>query len=375
MTPCCGAARRGNRRSSRLSAHIADAEERALSRVRQMTGQDDPYVDSFDQEALADRGRYIERNLAGELGILEWLRAAHLAELAKLDGLGGSAPGGMARCRSSFMRLMSLPRRSITLPTSPAAVTAGHWGGQEPWWARRRCRKPACATRASTLDGSPWWGTQVNPESKLLLPAHCFEDCGYGRGKIQTDALKARSQAAIAKLGATWEGVIRRHTRREDGPFGDTVVYSAWKTNGPTSRQASPAGSADRGARPGQAAEPQAPVCLSRFPAEPWRWQAVRSACGRTLPARRSYRARSRLPPACHRTSRWDGYCCSGNKFAEMRIRCRPWSGQCPGRAAGNAHETRAAQRIHIPAWMAFSSRPRVSTKALILSRSAAYKT
>jgi N-acetyltransferase len=78
----------------------------------------------------------------------------------------------------------------------------------------------------STLYGSRWWGTQVNPESKLLLLAHCFEDCGYGRVKIQTDALNTRSQAAIAKLGAVREGVLRRHLKREDGTFRDSVVYS-----------------------------------------------------------------------------------------------------------------------------------------------------
>jgi RimJ/RimL family protein N-acetyltransferase len=78
----------------------------------------------------------------------------------------------------------------------------------------------------STLYGSRWWGTQVNPESKLLLMTHCFEDCGYGRVKIQTDTLNARSQAAIAKLGATREGVLRRHMKREDGTFRDTVVFS-----------------------------------------------------------------------------------------------------------------------------------------------------
>lgn len=78
----------------------------------------------------------------------------------------------------------------------------------------------------STMYGSRWWSTQVNPESKLLLLAHCFEDCGYGRVKIQTDALNARSQAAIAKLGAQREGVLRRHSKREDGTFRDTVVFS-----------------------------------------------------------------------------------------------------------------------------------------------------
>jgi RimJ/RimL family protein N-acetyltransferase len=85
----------------------------------------------------------------------------------------------------------------------------------------------------STLYGSRWWGTQVNPESKLLLLAHCFDDCGYGRVKIQTDALNTRSQAAIAKLGAQREGVLRRHSRREDGTFRDTVVYSVLKDEWP----------------------------------------------------------------------------------------------------------------------------------------------
>jgi RimJ/RimL family protein N-acetyltransferase len=78
----------------------------------------------------------------------------------------------------------------------------------------------------STLYGRRWWGTPVNPETKLLLLSHCFDDCGYGRVKIQTDALNTRSQAAIAKLGARREGVLRRDMRREDGTFRDTVVFS-----------------------------------------------------------------------------------------------------------------------------------------------------
>jgi RimJ/RimL family protein N-acetyltransferase len=78
----------------------------------------------------------------------------------------------------------------------------------------------------STLYGSAWWGTQVNPEAKLLLMSHCFEDCGYGRVKIQTDILNTRSLAAIARLGAVREGVIRRDMKREDGTFRDSVVFS-----------------------------------------------------------------------------------------------------------------------------------------------------
>ena len=70
------------------------------------------------------------------------------------------------------------------------------------------------------------WGTAVNPECKLLLLTHAFEDCGFGRVKIQTDLVNTRSQAAIAKLGATREGVLRRHIKRADGTWRDTVVFS-----------------------------------------------------------------------------------------------------------------------------------------------------
>ena len=88
----------------------------------------------------------------------------------------------------------------------------------------------------STLYGSRWWGTTVNPECKFLLMRHCFEDCGYGRVKIQTDVLNVRSTAAIAKLGAVREGVIRRDTRREDGTFRDTVVFSVLADEWPAVR-------------------------------------------------------------------------------------------------------------------------------------------
>lgn len=87
-----------------------------------------------------------------------------------------------------------------------------------------------------TMYGSRWWGTQVNPETKLLLLTHAFEDCGFGRVKIQTDAVNERSQAAIARLGATREGVVRRHTRRADGTFRDTVVFSILRDEWPQVR-------------------------------------------------------------------------------------------------------------------------------------------
>lgn len=85
----------------------------------------------------------------------------------------------------------------------------------------------------STLYGRGWWGTEVNPEAKLLLMSHCFEDCGYGRIRIQTDTLNTRSAAAIAKLGARREGVMRRHLKREDGSFRDSVIFSVLREEWP----------------------------------------------------------------------------------------------------------------------------------------------
>ncbi len=77
-----------------------------------------------------------------------------------------------------------------------------------------------------TTYASRWWGTAVNPEAKLLLLAHAFEDCGFGRVQIQTDVVNERSQAAISRLGAVREGVLRRVARRADGSWRDTVVFS-----------------------------------------------------------------------------------------------------------------------------------------------------
>jgi N-acetyltransferase len=87
-----------------------------------------------------------------------------------------------------------------------------------------------------TAYGPPWWGTAVNPACKLVMLGHAFDDCGFGRVKIQTDLVNERSQAGIAKLGATREGVLRRHIRRADGTGRDTVVFSVLRDEWPRVR-------------------------------------------------------------------------------------------------------------------------------------------
>ena len=70
------------------------------------------------------------------------------------------------------------------------------------------------------------WATRVNPECKLLLLDYAFETLNMGRVQLKTDARNVRSQQAIARLGAQFEGVLRRYQRRHDGTVRDTVLFS-----------------------------------------------------------------------------------------------------------------------------------------------------
>jgi RimJ/RimL family protein N-acetyltransferase len=86
------------------------------------------------------------------------------------------------------------------------------------------------------------WGTVVNPECKLLLLGYAFERLHMGRVQLKTDIRNHRSQLAIQRLGATYEGVLRRYQRRRDGTVRDTVMFSITAEDWPEVRR----GLADR---------------------------------------------------------------------------------------------------------------------------------
>lgn len=79
-------------------------------------------------------------------------------------------------------------------------------------------------------------GTVVNPECKLLLLSHAFEDLGCVRVQLKTDGRNLQSQAAIEKLGAKKEGVLRKHMIMPDGFVRDTVMYSILAEEWPAAR-------------------------------------------------------------------------------------------------------------------------------------------
>jgi RimJ/RimL family protein N-acetyltransferase len=68
-------------------------------------------------------------------------------------------------------------------------------------------------------------GSAANPEAKLLMLDHAF-DCGAVRVQFRVDTRNQRSQAAVAKLGAVREGVLRQDRLTWTGYIRDTVVFS-----------------------------------------------------------------------------------------------------------------------------------------------------
>src|SRR5437762_2215621 len=68
--------------------------------------------------------------------------------------------------------------------------------------------------------------TAVNTESKLLLLTHAFEHWRCNRVELITDVLNQQSRAAILRLGAKEEGVLRKHLILPSGRVRDSVVFS-----------------------------------------------------------------------------------------------------------------------------------------------------
>jgi RimJ/RimL family protein N-acetyltransferase len=91
--------------------------------------------------------------------------------------------------------------------------------------------------------GHTWYstsaqGTTVNPEAKSLLLRRAFDELGAVRVVWHTDERNAQSRAGIAKLGAAFEGLLRKHRPLPDGTWRTTAQFAMIDDDWPAARAA-----------------------------------------------------------------------------------------------------------------------------------------
>jgi RimJ/RimL family protein N-acetyltransferase len=74
--------------------------------------------------------------------------------------------------------------------------------------------------------GEKWQRTAANTEAKYLMLCHAFETWGCLRVEFKTDSLNERSRAALVRIGAKEEGILRNHVITWNGRIRHSVYYS-----------------------------------------------------------------------------------------------------------------------------------------------------
>jgi RimJ/RimL family protein N-acetyltransferase len=77
-----------------------------------------------------------------------------------------------------------------------------------------------------TFVAPAWQRTVVNTEAKYLMLSHAFEQWQCNRVELKTSRVNEPSRRAILRIGATEEGILRKHMINDDGSVRDTVYYS-----------------------------------------------------------------------------------------------------------------------------------------------------
>ncbi|WP_197378565.1 GNAT family N-acetyltransferase [Mycolicibacterium mengxianglii] len=139
---------------------------------------------------------------------------------------------------------------SLWFTTAPSPETAGEWvhrqlsmqaGDQGVTYVVRRLTDGALVGSSSFFHvdapnrrleiGCTWYSgsarrTGVNTETKLVMLSHAFDELGCVAVEFRTHYFNTTSRAAIERLGAKQDGILRSHQLLPDGSRRDTVVYS-----------------------------------------------------------------------------------------------------------------------------------------------------
>ena len=168
--------------------------------------------------------------LEGRLVRLEPLRRDHHAALCAvgLDPEIWRWPAGHVdtpeEMRTYIERALERQAQGTALPFA----TIERAGGRIVGSTRFACFEPddRCVEIGWTWVARPWQRTGINVEAKYLMLRHAFATLGLNRVEFKTDVLNAASRKAIRDIGATEEGILRRHMVTSRGRVRDSVSFS-----------------------------------------------------------------------------------------------------------------------------------------------------
>jgi len=179
--------------------------------------------------------------LAGRHVALEPLTLAHRDALAAAaaDGelwkLWYTSVPAPERMQAEIERRLGLQRQGSMLPFAIRRTDTGALCGMTTYMH-------IDAANHRLEIGSTWYAqsaqrTAINTEAKLLLLTHAFEAWDCIAVEFRTHWMNQQSRAAIARLGARQDGILRNHQRLADGSLRDTVVFSIIESEWPTIRR------------------------------------------------------------------------------------------------------------------------------------------
>ena len=149
------------------------------------------------------------------------VEAARDGEMWRLWYTSVPTPDGMA---DEIRRRLELQDRGTMIPFTARRADTGAVIGMTTYM-----NIDAATPRVeigSTWNAASAHGTGTNPDSKLLLLSHAFDAWKCPAVEFRTDFLNHQSRAAIARLGAKQDGILRSHVRQPAGYVRDTVVFS-----------------------------------------------------------------------------------------------------------------------------------------------------
>ena len=175
--------------------------------------------------------------LSGSLVTLEPLALDHLEGLAAAvrDGelwrLWYTAIPAPDEMEAEIRRRLGLQEEGSMLPFTARRTDTGEIIGMTTFM-NIDARTPRVEI-GSTWNAASAQASGTNPESKLLLLGHAFEVWECTAVEFRTDFNNHQSRAAIARLGAKQDGVLRAHLRPAAGYLRDTVVFSITQAEWP----------------------------------------------------------------------------------------------------------------------------------------------